>query len=224
MSSTPSLWSFIIHAGFLVKLVMLLLMSASIASWALIFQRSRLLKKTALETKKFETLFWSGVDLNQLYQQLSEKKQNLSGISDIFYSGFHEYSRLRQQAGMSAEAIMAGTERAMRITQTRTQEQLESNISLLATIGSTSPYVGLFGTVWGIMTSFQALNTVQQATISMVAPGISEALIATAIGLFAAIPAVVGYNRLSNSLEKIEQQFDLFQEELLGILHRKVHH
>ncbi len=223
MGTEPSLWSFIADADFIVKVVLLILFIASIASWAIIIQRFLLLKQTRRQIREFEQLFWSGIDLTQLHNQLSEKTSPSSGLSTIFLAGFTEYTRLRQQPGTSPDALMEGTQRAMRISQIRETEHLEKNLSFLATVGSTSPYVGLFGTVWGIMTSFRALGTVQQATIAMVAPGISEALIATAIGLFAAIPAVIAYNRFSSELARIAQNYETFQEELSTILHRKAY-
>jgi biopolymer transport protein TolQ len=223
MSAAPSLWSFVLDADFIVKLVMLILLCASIASWAIIIQRTALLKRTRRDAKDFEHLFWSGIDLTHLFNQMAEKKERLSGMATIFYAGFNEYTRLRQQTNTNPEALMEGTQRAMRIAQSRETESLEQNLAFLATVGSTSPYVGLFGTVWGIMTSFRALGAVQQASIAMVAPGISEALIATAIGLFAAIPAVIAYNRLSNQLENIGQDYEIFSEEFSNILHRKAY-
>ena len=223
MGTEPSLWSFVLNAGLVVKIVMIILFTASIASWAIIFQRTRLMKQTRREARRFEQLFWSGIDLTHLHDQLVEKKDQLSGMANIFYSGFTEYGRLRQQPGITPDAVMEGTQRAMRVAQTRETEELEKNLAFLATVGSTSPYIGLFGTVWGIMTSFRALGTVQQATIAMVAPGISEALIATAIGLFAAIPAVIAYNRFSNELSRLSQNYEIFQEELSTILHRKAY-
>ena len=223
MSAEPSLWSFIIHASVVVKIVLLILLLASIASWSVIIQRIYLLKQTRRQAKKFEKNFWSDIELSNLFNQLSENSDNLTGLANIFHTGFTEFTRLRQQLGTSPEAIMEGTQRAMRIAQTRETEHLEQHLSFLATVGSTSPYVGLFGTVWGIMTSFRALGTVQQATIAMVAPGISEALIATAIGLFAAIPAVIAYNRFSSDLERISQNYDTFQEEFSSILHRQAY-
>ena len=218
----PSLWSFIINADVVVKIVMMILLLASIASWTIIFQRSTLISKTRRNLKTFEQRFWSGIDLTNLFDQLSDRKEKLTGLANIFHSGFNEYTRLHQQSGAHPEATLEGAQRAMRIAQAREIDTLERHLSFLATVGSTSPYVGLFGTVWGIMTSFRALGAVQQATISMVAPGISEALIATAIGLFAAIPAVIAYNRFSNDLERILQNYDTFQEEFSSILHRKV--
>ena len=218
----PSLWSFIINAGFVVKLVMLILLLASMTSWAIIIQRSQLLKRTKRDIKAFEKLFWSGDDLNHLYNTLKEKSRK-SNMETIFNAGFNEFLRLRAKPGATPEAIMEGTERAMRIAIARTCDQLEQHLSFLATVGSTSPYIGLFGTVWGIMTSFRALGGAQQATIAMVAPGISEALIATAIGLLAAIPAVIAYNRFSNELQRLTQNYDTFQEELTTILHREAY-
>ncbi|MBT8506610.1 protein TolQ [Coxiella-like endosymbiont of Rhipicephalus sanguineus] len=217
----PTLWSFISNDSFVVKLVISLLFLASIASWAIIFQRLLLLLQTRKEIKKFEHLFWSGSNLTTLYHQLAEKKNKLSSTASIFFAGLNEFSRLRQESHPNPEAVLEGTQRAMRIAQRREVDFLERNLNFLATVGSTSPYVGLFGTVWGIMTSFRALGAVQQITISMVAPGISEALIATAAGLFAAIPAVIAYNRFTNELEQITQAYDNFQEEFLILLHRK---
>lgn len=223
MNTEPTLWTFIIHASFVVKIVMLVLLFASIASWAIIIQRIFLLKQTRREIKKFRAHFWSGIDLSNLFNQLSANKNHLTGLSSIFHAGFAEFTRLREQFNLSPQAMMEGTQRAMRIAQTRETENLEQHLSFLATVGSTSPYIGLFGTVWGIMTSFRALGTVQQATIAMVAPGISEALIATAMGLFAAIPAVIAYNRFSSELEHITQSYDTFQEEFSNLLHRQVY-
>ncbi len=220
--SEPSLWSFIINAGFIVKLVMIILFCASIASWTIIIQRSWLFKTCRQLAERFERKFWSGIELNQLFNNVKDNA-NRKGMANIFYAGFSEYSRLREQSHPSPGAVMDGTQRAMRIAQAKEIKSLEQHLSILATIGSTSPYVGLFGTVWGIMTAFRALGAVQQATISMVAPGIAEALIATAIGLFAAIPAVVAYNRFANDLERMQQQYDTFQEELTNILHREAY-
>ena len=221
MGGEPTLWSFISGVGIVVKTVIFLLFLASIASWAIILQRIFLIKQTRRKMKKFERRFWSGGDLTTLYHQLSEKKDKLSGLSSIFYAGFNEFTRLHQELKTHPHAVLEGTQRAMRIAQTRETDFLERNLNFLATVGSTSPYVGLFGTVWGIMTSFHALGAVQQVTIAMIAPGISEALIATAVGLFAAIPAVIAYNRFSNELHRIMQYHDSFQKEFLNILHRR---
>ena len=218
----PTLWSFISHTSFIVKLVISLLFLASIASWTITFQRLFLLRQTRKEIKKFEQLFYSSTNLATLYYQLAEKKNELSSTASIFFSGFNEFYHLQQQSHQNPEVILGGTQRAMRIVQRREIDFLERNLNFLATVGSTSPYVGLFGTVWGIMTSFRALGaTTQQVAISMVAPGISEALITTAIGLFAAIPAVISYNRFTNELEQISQIYNIFQEEFLTLLNRK---
>lgn len=223
--TTPdtSLWSFIINAGFVVKIVILILTLASVTSWMIIFQRTSLFRAARKHAKAFEQQFWSGGDLSKLFQQFKTDRTPLSGLSSIFYAGFREFAKLRKQTGIEPEAVMEGAQRAMRVASSHETEKLEQHLAFLATVGSTSPYIGLFGTVWGILTSFRALGAVQQATISMVAPGISEALIATAIGLFAAIPAVIAYNRFSNDLERTIQQQETFQEEFASILHRKAH-
>jgi biopolymer transport protein TolQ len=222
MTSNASLWSFVANAGVVVKLVMMLLMFASIISWAIILQRSMFLKKARASANEFENSFWSGADLTQLYNGLTRHQQELSGLENIFYAGFNEFIRLRQKVGMHFEMIMEGIQRAMRIAEARERDKLESHLTFLATVGSISPYVGLFGTVWGIMTSFQALGNASQATIAMVAPGISEALIATAMGLFAAIPAVIAYNRYANMADRIANQYNTFLEEFTSILQRQV--
>lgn len=221
LDSQLTLWSFIRDAGIVVETVIFLLFLASIASWAIILQRIFLIKQMRLEMKEFERRFWSGSDLATLYHQLSEKKEKLSGLSSIFYAGFNEFIRFHQKLKTHPDIMFIGTQRAMRIAQTREVDFLERNLNFLATVGSTSPYIGLFGTVWGIMTSFRALCAVQQMTIAMVAPGISKALIATSVGLFAAIPAVIAYNRFSDELYRITQNYDTFQEEFLNILHHR---
>lgn len=221
MTPDASLWSFIADAGLVVKLVLLLLLAASIASWSIILQRRQLFKQTKQHIKQFEQAFWSGVNLNEFSTQL-DQQPSTTGLAAVFQAGFGEFKRLRQQCNVSVAAVMESTQRAMRVAYTRETERLEHHLGFLATVGSTSPYIGLFGTVWGIMTSFRALSTVQQATLSMVAPGISEALIATAVGLFAAIPAVIAYNRFSQQLDQLMGQFELFQEELASILHRNL--
>jgi len=223
MTADSNLWHYIADAGSVVKFVMLILAAASVTSWTFIFQRSFFLKQARLGNKAFESQFWSGAELNQLYDTLQPREGELSGLENIFYAGFKEYSRLSTQSSINAAAILEGAERAMRVAKAREVDQLERHLSFLATVGSTSPYVGLFGTVWGIMTSFQALGSMQQATIAMVAPGISEALVATAMGLFAAIPAVIAYNRFANQVERLVNQSETFQEEFSSILHRRVH-
>ncbi|MEP4892027.1 MAG: protein TolQ [Aliiglaciecola sp.] len=220
MSSNLSFFDLFLQASLLVQLVMLLLLATSVVSWAFIFQRIKVLKQAKTETKKFEDKFWSGVDLNKLYQELSAR-QSVQGMGSLFCAGFKEFVRLRKASGSSTEATMEGTYRAMRVSLSREVDHLEANLSFLATAGSISPYIGLFGTVWGIMNSFIALGEVQQATLAMVAPGIAEALIATAMGLFAAIPSVIAYNRFSNQVEKLENSYGNFMEEFSSILHRQ---
>lgn len=209
MTSDASVWSFIADAGPVVKAVMLLLACVSIISWGIIFQRATLLKRARLSLAQFENKFWSGVDLNELYNGLNQQKRELTGLESLFFAGFKEFLRLRQR-GLHFDAVLEGTQRAMRVSHARECDKLENQLAFLATVGSTSPYVGLFGTVWGIMTSFQALGHASQLTISMVAPGISEALIATAMGLFAAIPAVIAYNRYANIVDRLSNQYHTF--------------
>ena len=222
MNESLSFWSLIAEAGIVVQLVMLSLFMASVVSWVMIIQRLIYFKKANQDNDVFEDKFWSGADLAELYRQASSP-ENMSGSENIFRSGFKEYTRLRQQAGADAEAVMQGTERAMRVALSREEEKLDKHLPFLATVGSTSPYIGLFGTVWGIMNSFRSLAHVQQATIATVAPGISEALIATAIGLFAAIPAVMAYNRYAAKSDALLKKYQNFSEEFSAILHRQAH-
>ncbi|KEF32184.1 MAG: protein TolQ [Gammaproteobacteria bacterium] len=222
MESEVSVWSLIANAGVLVQLVMLLLMLASVISWALIFQRLQVFRKAKQAQLAFEDRFWSGMDLGQLYREVNAEPTPYSGMESVFRAGFKEFSRLRQQS-RDADAVMEGAQRAMRVAFSREQERLELHLPFLATVGSTSPYVGLFGTVWGIMNSFRGLAQVQQATLATVAPGISEALIATAMGLFAAIPAVIAYNRFSAMSDALLKNYETFAEEFSSILHRRVH-
>ncbi|MBV8801466.1 MAG: protein TolQ, partial [Gammaproteobacteria bacterium] len=195
--------------------------SASIISWTYIMQRGLFLRETRASTTEFEKTFWSGGDLSELYTDSLKQKSSIQGIEAIFQTGFKEFLRLHKQPGISAVSVMEGAQRAMRVAQMREQDKLETHLPMLATVGSTSPYIGLFGTVWGIMLSFQALANVQQATISMVAPGIAEALIATAMGLFAAIPAVIAYNRYATEIGRLLNRFDAFQDEFANILFRQ---
>ncbi|MEX0604161.1 MAG: protein TolQ [Marinobacter sp.] len=222
MDSELSVWSLIANAGLLVQLVMLLLVLASVISWALIFQRFQVFRKAKQAQLAFEERFWSGMDLGQLYREVNTDPTPFSGLEAIFRAGFKEFSRLRQQS-RDADAVMEGAQRAMRVAFSREQERLETHLPFLATVGSTSPYVGLFGTVWGIMNSFRGLAQAQQATLATVAPGISEALIATAMGLFAAIPAVIAYNRFSTTSDSLLKNYETFAEEFSSILHRRVH-
>lgn len=217
-----SLFDFFSNAGPIVRAVIFILLATSLISWTFIFQRIVSIRRVKRSTQRFEKKFWTGVDLSLLYQELTRKEKACLGSERIFVDGFKELTRLRKLK-MEPELTMTGVKRALSIAQDKEMLHLEHNLPLLATIGSVSPYVGLFGTVWGIMTSFQALGEVQQATIAMVAPGISEALIATAVGLFAAIPAVVAYNRFSNNVEELYQNMQLFQQELLQILFRQLY-
>lgn len=223
MPSEPSLLSFVINASPIVKIVIALLLLASVLSWTIIFQRWVFFKSAQQSAKSFEDQFWAGGDLTKLYQAVEEMGGELHGLSHIFHAGFSEYTRLSKQPNAKPDSILEGTQRAMRVALAREYARLEQHLSFLATVGSTSPYVGLFGTVWGIMTSFRSLGLVQQATISMVAPGISEALIATAMGLFAAIPAVIAYNRFANDVEQLANHYDTFKEEFSSILHRQTY-
>ena len=222
MESELSVWYLIANAGVLVQLVMLLLALASVVSWALIFQRVQVFRKAKKAQNAFEERFWSGMDLGKLYREVAENPTPFSGMESVFRSGFKEFSRLRQQS-RDADAVMEGSQRAMRVAFSKEQERLEAHLPFLATVGSTSPYVGLFGTVWGIMNSFRGLAQAQQATLATVAPGISEALIATAMGLFAAIPAVIAYNRFSAMSDALLKNYETFAEEFSSILHRRVH-
>ena len=218
-----SMWSLVSNASLVVQLVMLSLLGASVMSWVLIFQRSSMLRAAKNGLEEFEERFWSGIDLSKLYRQVSASPNIDSGPEQIFRAGFKEFSRLRQQPGVDPVAVMDGVSRAMRVAISREEERLDQSLPFLATVGSTSPYVGLFGTVWGIMNSFRGLAQVQQATLATVAPGIAEALIATAIGLFAAIPAVMAYNRFSARGETLIGRYYTFADEFQAILHRKVH-
>lgn len=217
-----SIFALIANASFVVQLVMLLLVAASVASWVIIVQRWRLMDATRKQMNDFEEKFWSGVDLNQLYKECQENPEPM-GIESVFNSGLKEYSKLSKQVPNDPDTVMEGAQRAMRIAISRETEALENHLSFLATIGSTSPYIGLFGTVWGIMHSFQGLAMMKQATIASVAPGISEALIATAMGLLAAIPAVIFYNRFTNRLDQIVTGMQTFGEEFSSILHRQAY-
>ncbi|MDC0661983.1 protein TolQ [Marinobacter sp. SS21] len=222
METELSVWSLIANAGPLVQLVMLMLMLASVVSWAVIYQRLQVFNKARTAQLAFEERFWSGMDLGQLYRDVNSNPTPFSGMEAVFRAGFKEFSRLRQQS-RDADAVMEGSQRAMRVAFSREQERLELHLPFLATVGSTSPYVGLFGTVWGIMNSFRGLAQVQQATLATVAPGISEALIATAMGLFAAIPAVIAYNRFAAKSDALLKNYETFAEEFSSILHRRVH-
>lgn len=200
---------------------MLLLIVISIVSWAIIYSKSRQISRATRNATDFENEFWSGADANQMYQQLRAKDDILTGMEHVFERGFSEFARLVKQTS-DTETVVEGSYRAMKIALSRETDAVEQHLSFLATVGSTAPYIGLFGTVWGIMNSFTALADVQQATLAMVAPGIAEALIATAIGLFAAIPAVIAYNRLSNKSDRLLNRYDNFMEEFAAVLQRQV--
>lgn len=210
-----------LKASLLVKLIILILICFSVSSWAIIIQRTRILNAATRNAEVFEDKFWSGIDLSSLYQESQARRGTLMGSEQIFQAGFKEFARLHRANSHAPESVIEGASRAMRISMNRELESLEAHIPFLGTVGSVSPYIGLFGTVWGIMHSFIALGSVKQATLQMVAPGIAEALIATAIGLFAAIPAVMAYNRLTQRVNKLEQNYDNFMEEFTSILHRQ---
>jgi biopolymer transport protein TolQ len=218
MENELSIVRLVLDASPVVQAVMGLLLLASLMSWTIIFRKRSLLSKAHDEAETFESSFWKGGDLTALYRQI-EGRGGATGMSSIFEFGFREFARLKQ-SGIPPEQLLEGSRRAMRVGQLKELERLEESLANLATIGSTSPYVGLFGTVWGIMSSFVALGGVQQATLAMVAPGIAEALIATAIGLFAAIPAVIAYNRYADQVSRLELRYDAFMEEFSTILQR----
>ena len=222
MNEQLSILELVSNATIVVQLVMALLVLASVVSWILVFQKAFLLASVRRMASAFEDDFWSGEDLRALYVELDEGETEVIGLESIFHAGFKEYTRSSQLYGTQAERIMQNVQRAMRVAMAREEERLEAALPFLATVGSTSPYIGLFGTVWGIMNSVRGLAMVNQATLSVVAPGISEALIATAIGLFAAIPAVIAYNRFSAQVEVIMNRFDTFSEEFSAILNRSI--
>ena len=222
MSVESSMFKLILEASIVVQLVMLLLLLCSIASWALIFSLNRNLKQIKSKTAIFEADFWSSDDIGAYYSSLVEQNTRLDGIEAVFESGFREFLRLRKKDILDTSDLLEGCQRSMKVSITREIETYEDSLPTLATIGSVSPYIGLFGTVWGIMNSFQALGNVSQATLAMVAPGISEALIATAMGLFAAIPAVIAYNRFASHIDRLIARYEMFAEEFLAILRRQI--
>ncbi len=209
-----------LNASIVVKLVMVTLMAASVASWAIILRKRRMIVTTRRQAEAFESTFWASSDLGGLFRTLEARKMPTIGMESLFEAGFREFFRLRKQPGIDATQLMEGAGRSMKAARLREMERLEANLEMLATIGSISPYVGLFGTVWGIMHAFIGLGNVQQATLQAVAPSIAEALVATAIGLFAAIPAVVAYNRFSDQVFRLENRLDTFVEEFSTILQR----
>lgn len=226
MEQQLSLIDLVMQASIIVQLVMATLVLASMLSWYMIVQRIIYFRTAANEMYVFEERFWSGIDLAQLYREGSERAADggpTLGMESIFRAGFKEFSRLAQQSEMDSEAILEGSRRAMRVATMREEERLERHLAFLASVGSTSPYIGLFGTVWGIMNSFRGLANATQATLATVAPGISEALIATAMGLFAAIPAVLAYNRFASKVDVYANRYDTFVDEFSGILSRQAY-
>ncbi|MGN6313337.1 MAG: protein TolQ [Rhodanobacteraceae bacterium] len=222
MNGELNILDLVLHASLPVKLVLLILVIFSFASWVIIFRKWAMLDAATRDADAFEQRFWSGADLAALFRDVSARGEEAGGLASVFEAGFREFARQRQRRGGDQRAILEASERAMRVSGTREVDKLEHNLEFLANVGSISPYVGLFGTVWGIMVAFQGLGSIKEATIAMVAPGISEALVATAMGLFAAIPAVWAYNRYSTRLERITVRYDTFQEEFSSILHRQI--
>ena len=226
MEEQLSLIDLVLQASFTVQAVMAILMLASILSWYMIVQRFLYFRSARDEMYDFEERFWSGIDLSQLYREGNERASEgtaAMGMESIFRARFKEFSRLAQQSDMDSEAVLEGSRRAMRVATLREEERLERHLAFMASVGSTSPYIGLFGTVWGIMHSFRGLANATQATLATVAPGISEALVATAMGLFAAIPAVLAYNRFSARVEVFSNRYDTFVDEFSSILYRQAY-
>jgi len=223
MTIDLSIFHLIRDASLVVQLVMLSLFIASVISWMFIFSKHRELRHVIRITDKFEKEFWSGVELTELYKKLTANDFESEGIEKIFLSGYKEFSRMRQKGDVEPVVLVESAQRAMRIELTRELDRLDHTLPFLATVGSTSPYVGLFGTVWGIMNAFRSLVNIQQATLTQVAPGIAEALIATAIGLFAAIPAVIAYNRFSTRVDRLASRHEMFVDEFMILLQRLAH-
>lgn len=223
MSADLSLVHLVAQSSILVKAILLLLLCASIGSWMVIFKKNRLLKRFDAEADWFEEHFWPGGNPDGIYRAISQQGRDQGAMESLFKAGYEEFNRKREHGRRVPDEVIAAAQRSMRIMRRREVDRLEHGLSFLATVGSTSPYVGLFGTVWGIMSAFIALGGVKQATLAMVAPGIAEALIATAMGLFAAIPAVVAYNFITNRVDRLENRYEAFMEELTGILERILH-
>ena len=218
--SSFSMIHLIVEASFIVQLVMLILLLASVFSWAVMFKKWFLFRDLEREATRFEDEFWSGGDLGALYKKWSAESDQTSGMTNLFVAGYKEYTRLADK-DLSRSELVSGVHRAMKVSLTEEMEEIESSLPFLATVGSTSPYIGLFGTVWGIMNAFHAIGQSQQATIATVAPAIAEALIATAMGLFAAIPAVIAYNRLASRADSLVNRYDIFVDEFLSIVNRQ---
>jgi len=223
MNGSINILDLVIHASWPVIFVLVVLVVFSFTSWVIIFRKKMLLDATTRDADDFEERFWSGVDLAALFREVSNRAGEAGGLAAVFESGFREFVRQRQRGGEDRRAVLESSERAMRVAGTREVEKLERNLEYLANVGSISTYVGLFGTVWGIMIAFQGLGTMKQATIATVAPGISEALVATAMGLVAAIPAVWAYNRYSTRLDRLTLRYETFQEEFSSVLQRQMH-
>ena len=219
MNGDLSILRLMVQASPVVQFVLALLLAASLISWSIIFRKRMMVRRARGDADRFENSFWSGGDLSALYRSI-EARGGATGMESIFEFGFREFARMRQQGGLATDLMLDGSRRAMRVAQLKEIERLEHNLATLATVGSTSPYVGLFGTVWGIMSAFSSLSNVQQATLASVAPGIAEALVATAFGLFAAIPAVIAYNRYADQVSRLELRYDAFMEEFSTILQR----
>jgi biopolymer transport protein TolQ len=220
MSEGLNPWELVKGASLIVQIVMALLLIASIISWSIMLRKRAELRRARSDADRFEEVFWSGGDLTAMFRTIDQGRRITKGMEAIFESGFREFSRMRQQGGFPSAQLIEGARRGMRVALLKESDRLEHSLSMLATVGSTSPYVGLFGTVWGIMNAFHGLGNVQQATLQVVAPGIAEALVATAMGLFAAIPAVIAYNRYADQVSRIELRYDTFVEELTTILQR----
>lgn len=220
MNGELNILDLVMHASLPVKFVMLILLCASFASWVIIFRKKMMLDQAQRDANAFEERFWSGSDLASLYREASARGEGVHGMEGIFEAGFREFARQRQRR-MDPRNLLEAAQRAMRVALTREVDRMERSLEFLANVGSISPYVGLFGTVWGIMAAFQGLGSIKEATIAMVAPGISEALVATAMGLFAAIPAVWAYNHYATRVERMSVRYDTFQEEFFSILQRQ---
>ena len=224
VSHDLSILAMIANASIVVKAVMAILVMASVLSWTYIFMKLFAIGRARRQAEDFEREFWSGTDLVGLYQRAAGGREGTAGMERIFEAGFKEFLKLKGRAGADVSALLEGTRRAMKATYQREMDVLESHLNFLATVGSVSPYIGLFGTVWGIMNAFRGLSNVAQATLTQVAPGIAEALIATALGLFAAIPAVIAYNRFAHDIDRLASRYESFMEELSNILQRQAHH
>ena len=222
MEANQSIIHLIVNASFIVQLVMLLLLLASVVSWTLIFKKSSHLKRLEKSADDFEDDFWSVGDMNRLHQDWGGSEASVNGMAAIFVAGYREYARLAKKGDVARSEMLDGVHRAMRVVLNREVDEIENHLPFLATVGSTAPYVGLFGTVWGIMNSFRSLGAMKQVTIATVAPGIAEALVATAMGLFAAIPAVIAYNRLATTAERLGSRYEIFMEEFLSIVNRQI--